>query len=126
MHDPKIQDCQIVGIQCEAIEVIHCVFQNVIFKSSFMRTMVFVENGEFLNCEFADTYEKTAFMMGDSMLKNCIFEGIKIHNSTGLQLLFSNNQLYECKFKNIKIDAGIKIAGNKMQGGSLGNFWCCS
>ena len=125
LHDQKIQDCQIVGIQCEAIEAVHCVFQNVIFKSSFMGTMVFVKNCEFIDCVFQDIFENTELYVADNVFKDCLFEGINI-NDIEHQSGFNCNLLYGCNFKNIKITANIEVNGNKMQGGSMEDFWCLS
>lgn len=126
LTNQKIQDCKIAELPCDTVEIHNCVFKNILFHNTFKDASVCIQNCEFINCELTDTYENAAFVMGDSIFKNCMFEGIKIHDSTGQQSSFSNNQLYECKFKNIKIDAGIKIAGNIIQGGSMENFWCCS
>ena len=90
LHDQKIQDCQIVGIQCEAIEAVHCVFQNVIFKSSFMRTMVFVENCEFIDCVFQDIFENVTLEWSKSL------EGFYIENcdATGFTLILERYSHY--------------------------------
>lgn len=123
IENHNIENCRISGIKSDFLRIIKCNFKNVVFDNSFYEVYARMENCEFMNCSFRDTFEGDDLELAihDSVFSNCLFENIG-YKSSMVQSDIVNCKFMNCNFTDIQIEGDICLIGAELIGGKIEHF----
>ena len=113
-------------MQFEKVRITNCIFENVIFKNH-TKTTCCIEECEFINCEFHDTFrdeelDDILLVLMNNIFTQCLFENISFYGYNE-QSEILHSKFANCNFKNIQLEGNLAIAALTL---SEGNVECFS
>lgn len=117
----NVENCQVIGTHREWVEIINCQFRNVIFHNVYEDNCVDIEDCEFINCTFQDTFDGDSVLMTyfRNRFKDCLFENVVYNGYTEQSEIIDYNKFFNCHFRNIEIKGDVTLMDMEINGGSI-------